>query len=76
MPVKKVEKIWMNGALVNWDDAKVHVLTHAMHYGSSWFKGIRCYKTKRGSAIFRHDAHLQRLIESAKMYRRKDTATP
>ncbi|HCA80249.1 MAG TPA: branched chain amino acid aminotransferase [Bacteroidetes bacterium] len=69
MPINKVEKIWMNGALVNWDDAKVHVLTHAMHYGSSWFEGIRCYETKRGSAIFRHDAHLQRLIESAKMYR-------
>ncbi|OGU25501.1 MAG: branched chain amino acid aminotransferase [Ignavibacteria bacterium GWA2_54_16] len=67
--MNKVEKIWMNGALVNWDDAKVHVLTHAMHYGSSWFEGIRCYETKRGSAIFRHDAHLQRLIESAKMYR-------
>ena len=69
MPINKVEKIWMNGALVNWDDAKVHVLTHAMHYGSSWFEGIRCYETKRGSAIFRHEAHLQRLIESAKMYR-------
>jgi branched-chain amino acid aminotransferase len=69
MPIKKVEKIWMNGTLVNWDDAKVHVLTHAMHYGSSWFEGIRCYETKRGSAIFRHEAHMQRLIDSAKMYR-------
>jgi branched-chain amino acid aminotransferase len=69
MPINKVEKIWMNGTLVNWDDAKVHVLTHAMHYGSSWFEGIRCYETKRGSAIFRHEAHMQRLIDSAKMYR-------
>jgi len=69
MPINKVEKIWMNGTLVNWDEAKVHVLTHAMHYGSSWFEGIRCYETKRGSAIFRHEAHLQRLVDSAKMYR-------
>jgi branched-chain amino acid aminotransferase len=69
MPINKVEKIWMNGTLVNWDEAKVHVLTHAMHYGSSWFEGLRCYETKRGSAIFRHEAHMQRLIDSAKMYR-------
>ena len=69
MPINKVEKIWMNGTLVNWDDAKVHVLTHAMHYGSSWFEGIRCYETKRGSAIFRHEDHLRRLFDSAKMYR-------
>jgi branched-chain amino acid aminotransferase len=69
MPVKKVDKIWMNGSLVNWDDAKVHVLTHAMHYGSSWFEGIRCYDTKRGSAIFRLQDHLRRLYDSCKMYR-------
>lgn len=69
MPVKKVEKIWMNGSLVNWDDAKVHVLTHAMHYGSSWFEGIRCYETKRGSAIFRLQDHLRRLSDSCRMYR-------
>ena len=69
MPINKVEKIWMNGKLVNWDDAKVHVLTHAMHYGSSWFEGIRCYDTSRGSAVFRLDAHLRRLSDSCKMYR-------
>jgi branched-chain amino acid aminotransferase len=69
MPVKKVDKIWMNGSLVNWDDAKVHVLTHAMHYGSSWFEGIRCYDTKRGSAIFRLQDHLRRLYDSCRMYR-------
>jgi len=69
MPINKVEKIWMNGKLVNWDDAKVHVLTHAMHYGSSWFEGIRCYDTKRGPAIFRLNAHLRRLYDSSKMYR-------
>ncbi|MFA6542500.1 MAG: branched chain amino acid aminotransferase, partial [Bacteroidota bacterium] len=51
MPVKPVEKIWMNGKLVNWDDAKIHVLSHVVHYGSSWFEGIRCYETKKGSAI-------------------------
>jgi branched-chain amino acid aminotransferase len=69
MPVKKVEKIWMNGELVNWDDAKIHVLSHVVHYASSWFEGIRCYDTKKGPAIFRLDAHLRRLFDSAKIYR-------
>lgn len=69
MPVKKVEKIWMNGALVNWDEAKIHVLSHVVHYGSSWFEGIRCYETKKGSAIFRLDKHIDRLYDSAKIYR-------
>jgi branched-chain amino acid aminotransferase len=69
MPVKKVEKIWMNGALVNWDDAKIHVLSHVVHYGSSWFEGIRCYDTKKGSAIFRLNEHVRRLFDSAKIYR-------
>jgi branched-chain amino acid aminotransferase len=69
MPVNKVEKIWMNGKLVNWDDAKIHVLSHVVHYGSSWFEGIRCYNTSQGSAIFRLDAHLRRLYDSAKIYR-------
>jgi branched-chain amino acid aminotransferase len=69
MPINKVEKIWMNGAFVNWDDAKIHVLSHAVHYGSSWFEGIRCYNTKKGPAIFRMDAHLRRLFDSAKIYR-------
>ena len=69
MPVKKVEKIWMNGKLVNWDDANIHVLSHVVHYGSSWFEGIRCYETKKGSAIFRLDKHIDRLYDSAKMYR-------
>lgn len=69
MPVKKVEKIWMNGKLVNWDDAKIHILSHVVHYGSSWFEGIRCYNTKKGSATFRIDAHLRRLYDSAKIYR-------
>jgi branched-chain amino acid aminotransferase len=69
MSVQKVEKIWMNGKLVDWDDAKVHVLSHVIHYGSSWFEGIRCYDTAKGSAIFRLNEHLKRLQNSAKIYR-------
>lgn len=69
MPINKVDKIWMNGKLVNWDDAKIHVLSHVIHYGSSWFEGIRCYETKRGSAIFRLEEHLRRLYDSTKIYR-------
>ncbi len=69
MAVKKVDKIWMNGKLVDWDDAKVHVLSHVIHYGSSWFEGIRCYDTARGAAIFRLDEHLKRLENSVKIYR-------
>ena len=68
MAVKPVDKIWMNGKLVNWDDAKIHILSHVVHYGSSWFEGIRCYETKRGSAIFRLDKHLERLYDSCKIY--------
>ena len=69
MPIKKVDKIWMNGKLVNWDDAKIHILSHVIHYGSSWFEGIRCYNTKKGSAIFRLDKHIERLYDSVKIYR-------
>ncbi len=69
MPVKKTEKIWMNGKLVNWDDATIHVLSHVIHYGSSWFEGIRCYETAKGPAIFRLDSHLRRLFDSVRIYR-------
>ncbi len=69
MPLKKVEKIWMNGKLVDWDDAKIHVLSHVVHYGSSWFEGIRCYETPKGPAIFRLDRHVRRLFDSVKIYR-------
>jgi branched-chain amino acid aminotransferase len=69
MPVQKVDKIWMNGKLVSWDDARIHVLSHVIHYGTSWFEGIRCYNTAKGSAIFRLDRHLQRLFDSVKIYR-------
>lgn len=69
MPVKKVEKIWMNGKLINWDEAKVHILSHVIHYGSSFFEGIRCYKTPQGPAVFRLSDHVKRLIFSAKVFR-------
>jgi branched-chain amino acid aminotransferase len=62
-------KIWMNGALVEWADAKVHIATHALHYGSAVFEGARCYATAKGSACFRLDAHMRRLVDSAKVYR-------
>ena len=62
-------KIWMNGKLVEWKDATVHIATHVIHYGSGVFEGARCYGTPRGSACFRLDAHMRRLQQSAKMYR-------
>ena len=60
--------IWMNGEFVAWEDAKVHVLTHALHYGTGVFEGVRAYETERGPAIFRHDDHLDRLEASAKLF--------
>jgi branched-chain amino acid aminotransferase len=62
-------KIWMNGSLVDWADAKIHIASHVIHYGSAVFEGARCYDTPRGSACFRLDAHLNRLFDSAKIYR-------
>jgi branched-chain amino acid aminotransferase len=61
----------MDGKLVPWDDARVHVLTHALHYGYAVFEGIRCHRTERGSAVFRLDEHLTRFLESARIYRMK-----
>ncbi len=61
-------KIWLNGSLVDWDDAKIHVLTHGLHYATGVFEGVRCYKTVNGSAIFRLSDHIQRLIDSARIY--------
>lgn len=69
MPFDKVDKIWMNGQFVNWDDAKIHVLSHVVHYGSSVFEGARCYSTKNGPAVFRLKEHTIRLFNSAKIYR-------
>jgi branched-chain amino acid aminotransferase len=61
--------IWMNGKLVEWADAKIHIASHVIHYGSAVFEGARCYDTPRGSACFRLDAHINRLFDSAKIYR-------
>jgi branched-chain amino acid aminotransferase len=65
MPIEKTSKIWMDGNLVDWDEAKVHVLTHTLHYGSGVFEGIRAYPTARGPAVFRLTDHMRRLHDSA-----------
>ena len=67
--IKPTEKIWHNGRLIAWNDAKIHVLAHVTSYGSSWFEGIRCYATESGPAIFRLREHVRRLHDSAKIYR-------
>ncbi|HKE09709.1 MAG TPA: branched-chain amino acid transaminase [Candidatus Acidoferrum sp.] len=69
MPVQKTEKVWHNGKFIHWDDAKLHVLSHVVSYGSGVFEGIRCYQTQQGPAIFRLREHMQRLINSARIYR-------
>jgi branched-chain amino acid aminotransferase len=66
--VDKSELIWMNGELVPWDNANVHVLSHGLHYGTGVFEGIRAYETDRGTAVFRHREHLERLARSAQLY--------
>lgn len=66
--MKSAELIWLNGEFVPWEDAKVHVLTHALHYGTAVFEGIRAYETQRGPAVFRHREHLERLQRSARFY--------
>ena len=68
MPLDKVEKICMDGELVDWDDAKVHILTHSLHYGSGVFEGIRAYPTSRGPAVFRLTDHINRMFASAKVF--------
>ncbi len=68
MPIQPVEKIWMDGELVDWENAKVHVLTHALHYGSGVFEGLRAYETRRGTAVFRLPDHIRRLFRSAQVY--------
>ncbi len=70
--IQPTEKIWHNGEFIAWDDAKVHVLTHALHYGTSAFEGIRCYDTARGPAVFRLPEHVRRMFDSAKIYRMVD----
>ena len=67
--IQATDKIWRNGEFIGWDDAQVHVMTHALHYGSTVFEGIRCYETAKGSAIFRLNEHIRRMFDSAKIYR-------
>ncbi|MDQ4056198.1 MAG: hypothetical protein M3156_02145, partial [Thermoproteota archaeon] len=62
------KKIWMDGILVDWNKATIHILTHALHYATAVFEGIRCYKTVHGFAVFRLSDHIQRLINSGKIY--------
>lgn len=69
MPIQTTEKIWHNGTLIPWDKAQIHVMSHVIHYGSSVFEGIRCYAQPHGSAIFRLPEHMQRLLDSARIYR-------
>jgi branched-chain amino acid aminotransferase len=66
--VKPSDLIWMNGEYVPWDEAKVHVLTHGLHYGTGVFEGVRCYGTEIGPAVFRHRDHVDRLFKSAELY--------
>ena len=73
--MKIAPKVWRNGEFIEWKDARVHVMTHAIHYGSSVFEGIRAYNTERGTAVFRLTEHMQRLLNSAKVYRMETTQT-
>jgi branched-chain amino acid aminotransferase len=68
VPITKSDKIWMDGHLVDWDDATVHVLTHTLHYGSGVFEGVRAYATSQGPAVFRLTDHIERLFDSAKIF--------
>jgi branched-chain amino acid aminotransferase len=68
VPITPVDKIWMDGELVDWDKAQIHVLSHALHYGTGVFEGVRCYETDRGPAVWHLEEHLKRLFRSAKIY--------
>ncbi|HUS62853.1 MAG TPA: branched-chain amino acid transaminase [Acidimicrobiales bacterium] len=68
MPLTKTDKIWMDGKLVDWDDARIHILTHSLHYGCGVFEGIRAYPTSQGPAVFRLTDHIVRLFDSAKIF--------
>ena len=69
MPLETTKNIWHNGRMVAWDKAQIHVMSHVVHYGSSVFEGLRCYARPSGPGIFRLAEHMQRLIDSAKIYR-------
>jgi branched-chain amino acid aminotransferase len=68
MPIETVDKIWMDGELVDWDDARIHVLTHSLHYGCAVFEGVRAYETADGPAVFRLEEHIARLFASAQIF--------
>jgi branched-chain amino acid aminotransferase len=76
MPIRESKYIWFNGEMVPWEKATVHVMTHALHYGSSVFEGIRAYETPRGAAIFRLGEHVRRLFDSCRIYRMEPPFTP
>jgi branched-chain amino acid aminotransferase len=76
MPIQSTEKIWMDGELVAWEDAKIHILTHSLHYGCGVFEGIRAYATKQGPAVFRLTDHIIRLFNSAKIFMIEIPYTP
>jgi branched-chain amino acid aminotransferase len=76
VPITPTKKIWMSGTLVDWDDAKVHILNPTLHYGWGVFEGIRAYKTDRGPAVFRLTEHIDRLFRSAKIYLMDPGFTP
>ena len=69
MAIKPTEFVWHNGRLIPWDDAKIHVMSHVINYGSAVFEGVRCYMTATGPAIFRLPDHARRLLDSCKIYR-------
>ena len=71
MPITKTKNIWFNGKLIPWDKAQIHILTHALHYGTGVFEGIRCYNTVKGPAVFRLREHMERLHDSAEIYLKK-----
>ena len=69
MPITQTKNIWKNGSLLPWEEAQIHVMSHVVHYGSSVFEGIRCYTQPQGAGVFRLTEHMQRLLDSARIYR-------
>ena len=69
MPIQTTKNIWHNGRMIAWEDAQIHVMSHVVHYGSSVFEGLRCYARPNGPGIFRLQEHMQRLLDSARIYR-------
>ena len=69
MPIQTTKNIWHNGRMIAWEDAKIHVMSHVIHYGSSVFEGLRCYANPNGAGVFRLQEHMQRMFDSAKIYR-------